>query len=229
MLYNFWQVVGTGMRYPSVIHDGHTVGWYIANDLTNIVKDGSDFVSAWRDKLGSGRDLLQAVGADQPKWFLNDGVKFDGITDFMKTPAFTFIQPEMIYIAFKQIVWNSGARRIFDGDGLSSGFAFQAVASPGLAVSAGIISSASYDLLVNVFGIMRVLFDGVNSKLIINNNTPITGDFGSLDMDGFTLGSVALGYTNSNIQVKEVLLRDVADTTQNEQAIYDYLSNKYSI
>ena len=39
---------------PSVITDGNTVGWWIADDLTTITKNGSNVVSQWRDKLGGG-------------------------------------------------------------------------------------------------------------------------------------------------------------------------------
>lgn len=47
--------------YPAILDDGNTVGWYLADDLANITKDGSGFVSAWNDFLTSGHDLLQAV------------------------------------------------------------------------------------------------------------------------------------------------------------------------
>ena len=49
-------------------------------------------------------------------------------------------------------------------------------------------------------------------------------------MGGFTLGAIGGAATDfSNIEVKEVIIRNVADTTQDEGTIYNYLADKYSI
>lgn len=216
-------------RFPSIILDGNTVGWYIAGDLTTITKDGSDFVSRWNDKLGSGHDLIQATGADQPKWFSVNGILFPGVQEFMKTAAFTFNQPEMIYIVFKQITWTS-LDRFFDGEVAVSGTFYQVTSSPNVSVFAGTGATLNGSFAINTFSIIRILINGASSKLIINNETPITGELGATNMEGFTLGSQGGGITRfSNIQVKEIILRKVADATQNETAIYNYLSKKYGI
>lgn len=213
-----------------IIKDGSTPGWYIADDLTTITKDASDFVSVWKDKLESGRDLLQAIGTNQPKWFLNDGILFDGIDNFMKAVAFAFVQPEMIYIVFKQITWIEN-RYIFDGNVGASGVLRQRFggSSPELVVSSGLQSGISTDLAEDTYGIAKILFNGVNSSFQINENSAIVGDFGTNNMGGFTVGATATPTNFSNIQVQEIILRNVTDTAQDEQDIYDYLAAKYSI
>lgn len=220
---------GAGPPYPLILKDGNTVAWYDSQLLSTITKDGSDFVSAWNDKLGSGHDLLQAVGTNQPKWFSVNGILFDGVDNFMKTAAFTLIQPEMIYMVFKQVTWISNSR-VFDGNLVNSGILRQVVATPQIGVFAGSASTKSSDLALNTYGIARVLFNGASSKFIVNNNIPITGDFGAANLGGFILGSNAGGGVNhSNIQVKEIILRKVADSATDEQNIYNYLSKKYGI
>lgn len=211
-----------------IIKDGNTVGWYIADDLTTITKDASNFMSEFRDVLGSGHDLLQAVGSFQFKWTI-DGVFSDGIDNFMKTVAFTFDQPEQIYIVFKQITWTSNDTI---AGGLIPNVASirQRGTSPIIQAYAGIWSLSNADLTLDNFGIIRILFNGINSSSQINASVKITGDAGTANAGGFTLGARGGGTAfYSHIQVKEIILRNIADTAQNEQAIYNYLSTKYSI
>ncbi len=213
---------------PAVLEDGNTVAWYIADNLTTITKTASgDSVERWNDYLGSGHDLLQATVTKKPVWVLDDGILFDGANDHMKTESFAFEQPEMIYIVFKQITWNH--KIVFDGDGTNSGALYQEVNTSELKGYAGTFSTANGNLAVDTFGILRLLFNGASSKLIINETTATTGNFGASDMAGFTLGAGANLAGNSNIQVKEIILRKVADNATDEQIIYDYLADKYGL
>jgi hypothetical protein len=211
----------------NVIRDGSTVAWYDSSDLTTITKDGSDFVSRWADKLGSGRDLLQATGSKQPKWYVTDGVLFDGVDDFMKTAAFTWNQPETLYLVINQKA-GFNSRYAFDGFTINKGILSTLQGQPIINIYAGSWSSPNSNLAINTFGIVRILFYGGTSKLVVNNTTPIVGNTGLNNMGGFTLGSAGNGTTYfANIQVKEVILRNVADNADDEKAIYNMLALKY--
>ncbi len=213
---------------PAVLSDGNTVAWFDA-DEAYIIKDGANLVSQMTDRTGLGHHLPQAgVDAIKPVWSV-DGVLFDGVEDYMKTAAFTLIQPEFIYMVFKQVTWALNDY-IMDGQASNSGFLAQSPTTPYIKVSAGTSSSANTNLAVNTWGIARVLFNGASSKFIINETTPITGNFGAANMGGFTLG--ARGNPNiafSNIQVKEVIIRKIADTAPNEAVIYNYLESRYGL
>ena len=215
--------------YPNVLVDGNTVAWYIADDLTTITKDGSDFVSRWNDYLGSGRDLLQAAVGAHPLWSA-DGILFDGTTDFMKAVAFTYEQPEMIYIVFKQVTWTS-VDYFFDGNASNSGIVYQAGVTPQIVAYAGSASTNNGNLALDTWGIVRVLFDGAASKLIVNETAATTGNFGVNDMGGFTLGTKGAGSSGNtaNIQVKEIILRKISDSAGDEADIYAYLKAKYEL
>jgi hypothetical protein len=207
---------------------GNTVGWYASDDLTTITKDGANAVSRWNDKLLSGRDLIQATGTNQPLWSA-DGVLFDGSDNFMKTTAFTWNQPEFIYMVVKQITWVD-TESIFDGNTLHSGVFQQRTLTPGLKVYADSFSDINSNLTLDTWGIVRVLFNhdvAGGSKLQVNNTIPITGDFGISNMGGFILGCKANIASWANIQVKEIILRNVADSVPNETSIYNYLATKY--
>lgn len=207
-----------------VLSDGNTVARYIAGDLTTITKDGSNIVSVWADKLGSGRNLGQPTALLRPVWS-SSGITF--LPTMMFTDAFTWIQPEEIYMVVKQIGWTN-ALRLFDGKTNATGMLRQDTATPQLECYAGSFSNNDSNLAVGSFGIVRVLFNGANSKLQINENAPTTGNFGAANMGGFYIGGSASG-TGANIQVKEIILRKVADVTNNDSAIYNFLKTRYGL
>lgn len=210
---------------PGILSDGDTVAWFDA-DESYMTKDGGNLVSQWADRSGNANHLLQ-VGVDsiKPIWSAA-GLLFDGVDDFMDS-SFTLIQPEFIYIVFKQVT-RPGTRYIFDGITSASGGLYQGIA-PILVAYAGSASPNNSNLPLDTWGIGRILFNGVSSKFTIDATTPVTGDFGASIMNGFTLGGRATGASNSNIQVKEIIIRKIADAAWAEAIIYNYLKSKYSL
>ena len=94
----------------------------------------------------------------------------------------------------------------------------------------GSFSADENNLLIDTYGIVRCLFNGASSTLQVNNNTQITGDFGANDLGGFVLGADGnLASRFTHMEVKEVIVRNVADSAQDEGTIYNYLSSKYGI
>ena len=58
----------------------------------------------------------------------------------------------------------------------------------------------------------------------------IIEDIGLNNMSGFNLASKGDGIAHfSNIEVKEIILRNIADTPEDEDKIYDYLKGKYGL
>lgn len=224
---HFTALFGGGGKssFPSILIDGNTVAWYDAAE-SYITKDGSDLVSQWDDRSGNDNHLLQATATNQPLWS-SDGVLFDGVDNYLRA-LFTIEQPEFIYTVLKQVTWVTSGR-IFDGSTSVSGLLYQTGSSPNIVAHAGSASSPNTNLAVDTFGIIRLLFNGASSKLIVNDTTPITGDFGSSDMDGLTLGARGDEVTFGNIEVKEMIIRKIADSSTDEGLIYDYLKAKYSL
>jgi len=211
---------------PLVLSDGNTVAWYMADDLSTVTKDGSNLVSRWNDKLGSGRNLIQATGTNQPLWVTPDSILFDGIDNYLKTTTFTYNQPEMIYAVIKQVTWTLNDR-ILDGFTNGAGELRQSASTPGIRILAPTAMTSDTSLAINTWGIVRMLINSTNSKIIVNNTPTITGDAGTNNMGGFTLGANGAQASCSNIQVKEIILRKGVDTSDNETIIYNYLANKY--
>ncbi len=188
------------------------------------------WIDEWYIEEIAGNHLIQLAVADQPLWSV-DGVLFDGVSEFMQTIAFGLIQPSFIYIVFRQITWSINDF-IFDGSPVSStGRFIQDTLTPGLTIRAGGLPSAiNNNLALNTFGIARALFNGAASTFQINETPQLAGNYGANNMDGFSLGARGDGGANwSNIEVKETILRNIADTAPNQTIIYNYLANKYSI
>jgi hypothetical protein len=224
-------LLGSKLNYEAiakkVIEDGNTVGWYDSQKIDTITKDGSDSVSKWADRLESGKDLVQGVGTLQPL-YTDAGIVFDGISSNVFVDISDFNQPEMIYMVLNTVTYRNGAY-FMDGNINNSGIYRFSDAENKTWVFAGFNSGVSDKLLLGVTGIVRILFNGAGSKFIVNDNTPITGNFGPNNMRGLTLGS-NFGQTNfGNIRFQEVILRNIADSSDNEADIYNYLKNKYSL
>ena len=214
-----------------VVSDGHTRAVYDYKDLTTITKGGGnpDYVSAWRDKLGSGRDIVQA-GADslKPYYSATEGLMFNG--DYLKSASFTFGRPEFIYMVIKQVTWGIG-RYIFDGDAGDSGLLYQRDSTPQIKGYDGAVGTPNGGLTIGTFMVVRVLFNGVNSKIIVDEGIPVTWSGGTNNMGGFTLGCRASGTSGATVNIKEVILRDIDDGAvgTNEAEIVAYLKAKYGV
>jgi len=203
--------------------DGNTVFWYKFDELSTITKDVDNKVSLWKDFMGSGRDLRQATAGKHPIWS-SDGITGDGIAQFMDTADFVLNQPECIYIVFKQLTWANGDY-VFDGTATAYGALTQSTTSPGFKATAGTASPTILDLGLNELGIMRVFFNGANSKIQINNGEQINWNCGANNMSAFTLFARGNGTAAfSNILVTDVIGRKIRDTDQNEIRIYNYLN-----
>lgn len=202
---------------------------YDTYDGTTLTKDGSNKVSKLADKLLSANDIAQANGNMQPL-LTDDGILFDGVASVgygdALSKAFTLPQPTFVFSVIKQVTWQN-AVAIFDGGIASTCIGFQYNATPGIMAYAGNLSTMDSHLPLGQKGIIRMLFNGASSKFIIDNNTPITGDFGSANMGGFSWGGKITGSSCANIVGYCTIISRVLLSTQNETDIYNYLVEKY--
>jgi len=177
---------------------------------------------------------INSTGALKAQIVGSSSILFDGVDNFLKTAAFTLVQPETVYILFKQVTWTI-QDSIFDGNVTNTGRFLQndgggyAGVSPFLQVYAGsylATSSTGLDALaLDTYGTVAVVFNGASSSIEINSETPITGDAGANDMGGFALGVIGGAAANfSNIQVKEVIIYNVAHNASQRVKVIGYLN-----
>ena len=224
---------GGGMSAgETAIRAGNTVAWYDFSDLTTLTKDTgvTEAISRWNDKLLSGHDLIQATGARQPIWSVG-GVVYNAPAMCMATVNFGYAQPEMIYLVVKQVTWVAD-KTIINSTAHGSGTLYQYGVTPELIAHCGgagatIVENGNF--AVGVWGIVRILFNTATSKLIVDDTIPVTGHFGSANMNGIIIGGFSTTSVCANFIIKEAIFRDVADTAGNEAAIYAYLKAKYTL
>lgn len=218
---NFTETITSYITYPTALDDGHH-WWYDATDLTQVTKDGSNFVSEWHSKGVADRTLLQATGTKQPLWVTGGTIRFNGIDEFMKTAAFTWKQPEFIYILIKEIVWSYG-QYWFDGlTADTGGIRTYPNTYPCFTICAPIFVSNNANLQQDTWGIIRVLFKGTQSSHQVDTTTKISGNAGLNNMGGFTLGARGNNTSFANIEVKDIICCDTDDAA-NEAEIYSWL------
>ena len=207
---------------PLIVYSANSVAWYDSTDLTTITKDGGNLVSRWNDKLLSGRDLIQATATYQPLWVLNDG------TDCMQA-LFPLSQPVYVY-AVLNFVNNDADTYMRAWSGGTLRMSLEVYGKPKtMRINAGTYLANNNDLQFNTFSIIRAFYNGISSKYQVNNNTATTGNVGANIPNGFTLAAETNFSGKGNFKFKEIILRNVADTSGDETAIYNYLKTKYGL
>ena len=180
-------------------------------------------VSQWDDQSGNDNHLKQGTDTNRPSKESDGSILFDGVDNYLKADAFTLVQPETVYILFKQVSWTSNDS-IYDGNLGTTGVLAQLGTVPELIIIAGVLLSNNSDLSLGVYGVVSVIFNSTSSLLQVDNGTPLIGNAGGNDMGGFTLGSTATGTSPANIQVKEVLIYSAAHDADTRTQVRDYLN-----
>ncbi len=209
----------------------NTVGWYLLGDgsATYLTKDGSNNVSQWTDLSGSNNHLIQATALQQPVYSASLGVIFDGSNtagkgDLLKSAAFTYNQPCHIYMVVRNRAYETN-HGIADGN--SNSYKLVQGSPDKICIYAGVASIAVAGLNDTDYYIIRALYSGASSKLIVNNGVPVTGNIGEAAWGGITIGARGIGNDPAQVTIKEAIFRNVADDAATETAIFNYLAYKH--
>lgn len=191
--------------------------WKLNTGLTQ----AGGFASAWADEV-AGTSLAQATGANQPAVQGDGSLLFDGASDYMQA-TFTLGQPCTVYLLMKQVTWTS-ARDFCDGKNLNSGVIQQKGVTPQLDFYSGGFGGANGNFAVNTYGVVAAVWNSPTSVLQVDATAAVTGNSGVSTMGGFTLAAGGNGGSLTNIQVKEVLIYDVAHDATQRGTVRDYLA-----
>ena len=195
-----------------------TVGYFDFTNESTITKT-SNLVSKVTDLSGSANHLLNA-GADATKPIWSAVGISHTVNRYLQSAAFTYNQPVFVYLLVKATSWTA-ANYLFDGNTADSCLVYQTGTTPGIKAYAGGMSDANNDLTLNVWHIIRVLFSGINSKLIVDSGTPVTGNFGAQNPGGITFGNRNGGLYGATAQYAVAIYRK---STDNETTILNYLN-----
>ena len=203
-----------------------------------VTVENTDRVINWADQLVNVGDLLRGTGSSRRPVLITNGnpasdgnaIEFDGTDDgLVVVGGFTWNQPETLYLVMKQITWVS-ARSILAGFTSNTMVFAQKTSTPNLRIYAGTELGLNGDLAVDTWGIVCLVYNGVNSSIRINNNTKLAGDAGTANASGLMLGLNAVSVAASNIRVARILGYDTAAHSDAEQdQNIDALNAIYSV
>jgi len=213
---------------PATVGDLNVVDYWRFDDTDKFTcySEDNNTILKWIGSI-NGIELKQNDHTQSPVWW-PDGVYSTGVR-YLKSNAFTLNQPTTIYILLKQTTWNN-TKFFIDGAVDASMTLYQASSTPGLKVSAGSASNENNNLPLNEWGIVRIIFNGANSKFQINETAAITGNFGSNNHGGVTIfragtttSSGVVGY------IKDLIIRNIADNESTFNEIYAYLLKRKNV
>ncbi len=193
--------------------------WFRAGQGQTVTGSG---VSQWDDISGNGRHLKQGTDANRPALQADGTVLFNGTSHFLKCDAFTLNQPETVYLLFKQVSW-TGNDYVCDGNTFVSMSLAQSTATPRIDVYAGVAGVANTNLAVGSYGVIAAVFNGTSSVSQVNMTTAVTGNSGTNNAGGFTLGASGTPGGYSNIQVMEAIIFPAAHDADTRARVVRYL------
>jgi hypothetical protein len=191
--------------------------------LNTGITEAGGVVSAWEGQIG-GNILAIPVDSFGPTLQGDGSILFDGTSQGLERAPFVVAQPFTVYLLGKQVSWGTDGY-IWAADGAS---VYQDSSSGSPAVSmyaSGGLFITNLDWAVGVNAPLCTVFNGASSVIQVGAGTPVTGE---LDVEG--LYTFQLGAQNgvgawTNIQVKEILIYDVAHDATQRAAVRAYLNS----
>lgn len=180
-------------------------------------------VSQWSDQTANANHFLQGTDANRPALQGDGSILFDGLAFHLRA-TYTLNQPLSIYLLGRQVTWTLN-RYVFDGASANGGRLFQSNTSPKVAL--GIVPgfTGSGEWAINEYDAVSAVINGASSSTQINNNPAVTGDAGSNNPGGTTLGCTGgTPASFSNIQAKEFVVFNSAHAGMARSRMITYLA-----
>ena len=223
-----------GLVPPDLLTDSNTLLWVNLTNPSNMWKARADHTHpSTGDTVGEVINLsvpstqfYQDTLASRPT-LTSEGLLFDGIDDIL---AATISQssPTTVYLIVKQNTWVGGEHMIMSFGQYPKEAIIQYGSSPNIS---WYYNTLNPNLSVGSFGIIKAIWDGSNTSLSVNNTTSAIGttsfaqSWTRIGLGGY----VSTSTLNTNITAKELVVRKGADTTNDQQIIYDYLKLKHNL
>lgn len=200
---------------------------------TNVSANG-DRVGRWEDRSGNARNALQAT-ADNRGTYVTGAlnglsvVRFDGVSDFLQTAAFTAIpQPTTIFIVCKYT--NQVAQFMCDGivDGPERQFIMVNNAGNNM-VRIG-TDGAFFEPFATIYDTYQLIaaeYNVASSQAWQNGGTAQAGTVANEPLSGITLAARLSGTFIGNCDIAEYLLYSAELSAANFTAVRNYLNAKW--
>lgn len=205
------------------------------DDNTIAIFDGDEglsdtlWVDAYNDYditlTGSPTIMPDAIGG-------HDALLFDGVNDRGATSNFGLAQPTTIYIVLKQVTWTLNDYIIGSTNGTTRGILKQTDTSPELKATAdasAILYSDSILVPLDTYSVVSIVFNGASSLMQYNQETAVTGDFGSEDMGGLILADRSSTGLYGNVEIAYIIVRKISDDADTRLQFQDWLIERFGL
>lgn len=179
---------------------------------------------SWQsDYLSTGTALRLFPGQDGKRFIFNRRT-----AAFMSTANFSLPQPATLYFLMRHHGTQVANSRILSGN--TDGFIRQITLNvETLQAGSGATVLGPLTFADGEWSIVTLVLDGVNSVFQKNADAPITGDGGSGDLDGLTIGGTAAGANIANVNWLELIVRAGADSSAVRLRHQQYLASVVGI
>lgn len=218
VLYGIYQITACQTNY---FYSGNAIG-DIFSAITPKALDANNKVKRY-----IGNHLGSQILTERPLWTV-DGILFDGSNDRLSMATRVLAQPVTIYLVFNPKTWTQ-YDTIIGFEGNSAWGLQQAQTSPRMRASAGTASndSANSDMALDTVGIVRIVLNGASSKLQVNEQPVITGNFGTNAIGAYAIGDYWMGgLRDANICLQKAIVRSIDDSGGMYDPIYNALKKK---
>jgi len=207
--------------------------WVKADQIPSL-SDG-DPVTTWSDQSGEGRDLTQATAAKKPTYQTNEengkpAVRFDGTDDTMASATFdaSVVQPSTIFMVGLINTLGPGNKEAFTGLTEAARQALYKSGDETFRIFADVeLVGPSGTTAISIW---TAVFNGTSSSLQINAGTPTSGNAGTDDLGGATVGSKDGGSINFwPGDIYEILVYDSDLSSEDDTRVRNYLNEKYAV
>ena len=155
-------------------------------------------------------------------------IVFDGTNDYL-SKSFTLVQPTTIFAVLRPLRFQNGDS-FFDGYNNVSALVQQySTVSPIVRAYAGSHSTDNANLVLNGYKLVRVQFNGATSILQINNTTETTGNFGSGNAGGITVGRRGGGSYPAYFGIVALFVYNKVLTSAETTQLKAYIERKWCI
>jgi hypothetical protein len=188
-----------------------------------------DPVKRWISRNNLGSEVIQNTFSSKPIYQTATGysVLFDGVGDILKG-AFVCNQPSTVYLVAKPLGWTAG-NYIMDGASLNSGAIYQSGTSPRVYAAAAVSGLTNNSFVVNQKAVITMILSGSGSVLDINGSGAVTGNLGTGNLGGLTLGASAASGNFSNVVVYEAIIFNSGHNAAARAQMRSYLGSKHAI
>lgn len=206
--------------------------WLDSSQITPVA-DGTA-LSQWDDMSGNSRHAVQATGTNQPTYQTLEqngrpAVRFDGVDNFMKTPAFAISQPVTSFIVMKRTTVGASEYIVHYTETAAGAAAelYNAAAGNDLKLYAGTAEVTVTGKTVTA--IYSLLINGATSRGFTDGVGGTAGNAGTRGVNGITLAATSTPGSYSDVDIFEVIIFNALLSDADRRAVENWLSQKYNI